>query len=79
LALTEAVTRLEPGGAPDGVWDAAAAFTEPELGALVCKIAAINAWNRLQITTEAEPGHYQPGDFDRAGAATAEPVGAESR
>src|SRR5215471_10479381 len=25
LALTEAVTRLEPGGVPDAVWDAAAA------------------------------------------------------
>ncbi|HXF30815.1 MAG TPA: carboxymuconolactone decarboxylase family protein, partial [Solirubrobacterales bacterium] len=48
LALTEAVTRLEPGGVPDAVWDAAAAvFDEAELGGLLCKIAAINAWNRL--------------------------------
>jgi AhpD family alkylhydroperoxidase len=67
LALTEAVTRLEPGGVPDPVWNAAAAaFEEEELAALLCKIAAINAWNRLQITTEAEPGHYRPGDFGRA-------------
>jgi len=67
LALTEAVTRLEPGGVPDAVWDAAAAvFDEAELGGLLCKIAAINAWNRLQITTQAEPGHYQPGDFGKA-------------
>jgi AhpD family alkylhydroperoxidase len=67
LALTEAVTRLEPGGVPDAVWDAAAAaFDEAELGGLLCKIAAINAWNRLQIATEAEPGHYQPGDFGKA-------------
>jgi AhpD family alkylhydroperoxidase len=74
LALTEAVTRLAPGGVPDAVWDAAAAvFEEDELGALLCKIAAINAWNRLQITTEAEPGHYQPGDFGKA----PEPAGAE--
>jgi AhpD family alkylhydroperoxidase len=74
LALTEAVTRLEPGGVPAVVWDAAAAlFDETELAALVVKIAAINAWNRLQITTEAEPGHYQPGDFGKA----PEPAGAE--
>ena len=69
LALTEAVTRLEPGGVADEVWDAAAAvFDQAELGALLCKIAAINAWNRLQITTHAEPGHSQPGDFGKAPA-----------
>jgi AhpD family alkylhydroperoxidase len=73
LALTEAMTRLEPGGIPDQVWDAAAAeFDEAELAALLCKITAINAWNRLQITTQAEPGHYQPGDLGSA----PEPAGA---
>ena len=73
LALTEAVTRLEPGGVPDAVWDeAAAGFEADELAALVVKITAINAWNRLQITTKAEPGHYQPGDFGKA----PEPAGA---
>src|SRR3954462_6303871 len=42
LALTEAVTRLAPGGVPDPVWEAAATvFDEAELGALVIKIAAI--------------------------------------
>ncbi|HKZ15439.1 MAG TPA: carboxymuconolactone decarboxylase family protein [Solirubrobacterales bacterium] len=76
LALTEAVTRLEPGGVPDAIWDeAAAVFDEAELGALLCKIAAINAWNRLQITTHAEPGHYEPGDFGKA----PEPAGAGGR
>jgi AhpD family alkylhydroperoxidase len=74
LALTEAVTMLERGGVPDAIWDEAAArFGEEELGHLVVVIAAINAWNRLQITTKAEPGHYQPGDFERA----AESVGAK--
>jgi AhpD family alkylhydroperoxidase len=74
LALTEAMTRLEPGGVPDQVWKAAAAAVdEDELAALLCKITAINAWNRLQIATQAEPGHYQPGDFGRA----PEPAGAE--
>src|SRR6185437_3538219 len=67
LALTAAATRLEPGGVPDAVWDEAAAqFERDELAALVVKIAAINAWNRLQITTKAQPGHYQPGDFGKA-------------
>jgi AhpD family alkylhydroperoxidase len=76
LALTEAATRLEPGGVPDAVWDEAAARFDPaELAALVCKIAAINAWNRLQVTTRAEPGHYQPGDFGKV----PEPAGAEAR
>jgi AhpD family alkylhydroperoxidase len=76
LALTEAMTRLEPGGVPDQVWDAVAAeFDETELAALLCKITAINAWNRLQITTEAEPGHYQPGDFGKA----PEPAGSATR
>jgi AhpD family alkylhydroperoxidase len=71
LALTEAVTVLERGGVPDAVWDGAAAHFDPaELAALLCKIAAINTWNRLQIATRAEPGHYQPGDFATA------PVGA---
>ncbi|HTT94014.1 MAG TPA: carboxymuconolactone decarboxylase family protein [Solirubrobacterales bacterium] len=74
LALTEAVTRLEPGGVPDEVWEEAAArFDEHELGQLLCKIAAINAWNRLSISTHAEPGHYRPGDFGEA----PEPAGAE--
>jgi AhpD family alkylhydroperoxidase len=74
LALTEAMTVLERGGVPDAIWDEAAArFEEAELAALVVKIAAINAWNRLQITTHAEPGHYQPGDFGKA----PEPAGAE--
>jgi AhpD family alkylhydroperoxidase len=74
LALTESMTVLERRGVPDAIRDEAAArFDEEELGHLVVVIASINAWNRLQITTKAEPGHYQPGDFERA----AEPAGAK--
>jgi AhpD family alkylhydroperoxidase len=74
LALTESMTVLERGGVPDAIWDEAAArFDEEELGHLVVVIAAINTWNRLQITTKAEPGHYQPSDFEQA----AEPAGAK--
>jgi AhpD family alkylhydroperoxidase len=75
LALTEAMTVLERGGVPDAVWDEAAArFDEEELGHLVITIAAINTWNRLSVTAKSQPGHYQPGDFDRA----AESVGAKA-
>jgi AhpD family alkylhydroperoxidase len=74
LALTESMTVLERGGVPDAIWDEAAArFDEEELGHLVVVIASINTWNRLQITTKAEPGHYQPSDFEGA----AEPAGAK--
>lgn len=69
LALTEAMTVLERGGVPDAIWDEAAArFSEEELGALVVKIAAINTWNRISIATKSQPGHYQPGDFEKAAA-----------
>ena len=63
LALTEAMTRLAEGGVPDDVFAAAAAvFTEHELTGLIWAITAINAWNRIAITSRMEPGHYQPGE-----------------
>jgi AhpD family alkylhydroperoxidase len=63
LALTEAMTRLAPGGVPDDVFAAAAAvFTEHELTGVIWAVTAINAWNRIAITSRMEPGHYQPGD-----------------
>jgi AhpD family alkylhydroperoxidase len=77
LALTEAVTVLAPGGVPDEVWDAAAAlFDEEEMAAVLCTIVAINAWNRLQIATKAEPGHYEAGDLAKASAAAGDGGGA---
>ncbi len=71
LGLTEAMTEIAGRGVPDHVWEqAAAAFGEEELGQVVYAITVINAWNRLQITTQAEPGHYYPGMFETpAGAA----------
>jgi AhpD family alkylhydroperoxidase len=71
LELTEAMTEIAVRGVPDHVWEqAAAAFGEEELGQVVYAITVINAWNRLQITTQAEPGHYYPGMFETpAGAA----------
>jgi AhpD family alkylhydroperoxidase len=67
LDLTEAVTLVSDGHVPDEVWDRASAiFGEDELAQLVFAITAINAWNRLMITSRVEPGHYQPGMLQAA-------------
>ena len=61
LDLCEAMTLIHTGHVPDAVWDRArAAFEDAELAQLVFQITAINAWNRLMITSRTEPGHYQP-------------------
>ncbi|MGK5531463.1 carboxymuconolactone decarboxylase family protein [Streptomyces sp. URMC 129] len=54
LALAEAATRIadNPEGVPQPVWDEAARhYDEPALASLVLAIAAINAWNRLNVAT----------------------------
>jgi AhpD family alkylhydroperoxidase len=61
LALVEAGTRLadqtEP--VPDAVFDEAAKhYEEAALAALVVSIAAINAWNRLNVITGQETGDW---------------------
>lgn len=62
LALCEALTALTDGELPDDVWERAAAVFEPdELAQVVFAIVAINAWNRIAISSGAEPGHYRPG------------------
>jgi AhpD family alkylhydroperoxidase len=64
LALTEAMSRIADGNVPDDVWEQAAAqFDADELAQMVFAITAINAWNRLCISTRVEPGHYVPGMF----------------
>ena len=66
LELCEAMTLISDGNVPDSVWERArAAIDEHELSQVVFAITAINAWNRLNITVRAEPGHYQPGMFDQ--------------
>ena len=65
LKLCEAMTKIAGRGVPDDVWEqAAAAFSDEELAQVVFAITVINAWNRLCITTQVEPGHYYPGMFD---------------
>jgi AhpD family alkylhydroperoxidase len=61
LALTEAATRLaeRPDPVPDEIWDEAARhYSEPQLAALVVAIAAINAFNRLNVTTRQISGEW---------------------
>jgi len=65
LGLCEAMTEIAGHGVPDDVWErAAAAFGDDELAQVVFAITVINSWNRMQVTTQAEPGHYYPGMFD---------------
>jgi AhpD family alkylhydroperoxidase len=61
LALTEAATRLADRSdpVPDDVWgEAARYYTEPQLAALVVAIAAINTFNRLNVTTRQITGNW---------------------
>jgi AhpD family alkylhydroperoxidase len=69
LELCEAMTLVAETRVPDDVWERArAAFDQDELAQLIFAITAINSWNRLNITTRVEPGHYQPGAFSDAAA-----------
>lgn len=59
LALAESVTRLSdrPDPVPDDVWNEAMRhYDEPQLSALLVQIAAINAWNRLNVSTQQVAG-----------------------
>ncbi len=61
LALAEAATRLADRAdpVPGEIWDQAAKhYDEPALGALVTHIAAINTWNRLNVTTGQVAGEW---------------------
>jgi alkylhydroperoxidase family enzyme len=60
LALTEAVTLIGEGHAPDAVFEQAKkSFSDEELVNLTLAIVAINGWNRQCITFRAVPGEYQ--------------------
>jgi AhpD family alkylhydroperoxidase len=61
LALTEAATRIadRPDPVPDDIWqEAANHYDEAQLAALVLAIAAINTWNRLNVTTAQISGDW---------------------
>jgi AhpD family alkylhydroperoxidase len=66
LELTEEGTRIADaaGGVSDEVWaNARKHYDDDQLAALVCQIAGINAWNRLNVITRQPAGDYQPGQF----------------
>ncbi|MGA2165084.1 MAG: carboxymuconolactone decarboxylase family protein [Solirubrobacteraceae bacterium] len=52
LALTDAITRIAHAGLPEAVYEQAAEhFGEEELANLILAITAINAWNRIAISS----------------------------
>ena len=65
LELTEQGTRLaDSGGVSDGAWENAAKhYDDEQLGALVCLIALINAYNRMNVITRQPAGGYEPGQW----------------
>jgi AhpD family alkylhydroperoxidase len=66
LELTEQGTRIADaaGGVTDEAWATAAKhYDEEQLGALVCLIALINTYNRLNVITRQPAGDYKPGQW----------------
>ena len=66
LELTEQGTRIADaaGGVTDEAWaNVARHYDEDQLAALVCLIAAINAFNRMNVIVRQPAGDYQPGQF----------------
>jgi AhpD family alkylhydroperoxidase len=60
LAWTEVVTLISVGHVPDAVYEEVRAhFSEKEMCDLTLAVAAINAWNRLAISSRTVPGGYQ--------------------
>jgi alkylhydroperoxidase family enzyme len=61
LALTEVATRMSDRAdpVPDEIWEEAKRhYDEKQLAAIVIQIAAINAWNRLNVTTRQVAGKF---------------------
>ncbi len=54
------MTLITNGHAPDAVYEEVRAhFSEKEICDLTLAVAAINAWNRLAISSRTVPGGYQ--------------------
>lgn len=61
LALTDAVTLIADEGVPQEVYDDALDLLGEEgLAKVLMAICMINTWNRLMVTTEAQPGSHTP-------------------
>jgi AhpD family alkylhydroperoxidase len=66
LEVAEQGTRIADGagGVCDEAWSNAAKYYDSEqLAALLCTIATINAFNRLNVIGKVEGGDYQPGQW----------------
>jgi AhpD family alkylhydroperoxidase len=67
LELTEQGTRIADaagGGVTDEAWaNAAKHYDDDQLAALVCLIALINTYNRLNVIVRQPAGDYQPGQW----------------
>jgi AhpD family alkylhydroperoxidase len=66
LELTEQGTRIADAatGVTDDAWaNAVKHYDEDQLVALVCLIALINTYNRINILTRQPAGDYQPGQW----------------
>ena len=66
LELAEQGTRIADagGGVTDDAWaNAAKHYDDEQLTALVCLIALINAYNRVNVIVRQPAGDYQPGQF----------------
>ena len=66
LEVTEQGTRIADGagGVTDEAWaNAAKYYDTDQLGALVCTIAMINLFNRLNVISQNEGGDYKPGQW----------------
>ena len=68
LVLTESeratLERTDTGGVTDEAWASAVKhFDDDQLAALVCLIALINTYNRLNVITRQPAGDYQPGQW----------------
>jgi AhpD family alkylhydroperoxidase len=62
LAWTEALTTLENQHVPDDIYEQVRAnFSHDELVRLTLAVAAINAWNRINIAFNVVPGTYRVG------------------
>ena len=66
LELTEQGTRIADaaGGVTDEAWaNAAKYYDTDQLAALVCAIALINTYNRLNVICQNQGGDYKPGQW----------------
>ncbi|MGZ4358952.1 MAG: carboxymuconolactone decarboxylase family protein [Gaiellaceae bacterium] len=61
LLLTDALTLIAESHVPREVFDRAREhFGDEELAQLIWAIVAVNAWNRIAVSTRMLPGEYQP-------------------